>query len=203
MQPAASHVQPEKKLRPKAAGRRRGSSSAAPLPAPTETVTLETAPLDYVPVKSSRTRHTWSIRLSLLALHSSLLSFVSSLYTSCAAAAIQHWGTVCAFYHSLFPSSASRRRFVSRLRTLSHATATTQQQPLPVQRYSHSLRLRHHPLLERQKGAAKDGQPALCAGEEECSAELLMPRSVVLCMVLMCMFLGTVVVTFLVFNRGQ
>ena len=196
---ATAPTQPEKKVRVSRAGRRRASSNAGQSPAAGETA-VDTAAIDSVPVKSSRICHAWSIRLSLMAHYSSLLSAISALFASFSAGATQHWTSVCTFYHSLVKASknASKRRFVSRLRSLSHATQQQQQpQPLPAQR--HSLRYRHHPLLERQKVAVGSEDEYGSSG----GGEALIPRGLVLCMVLMSMFLGTVVITFLVFNRGQ
>jgi len=199
-----SKSQLEKKLRPARANRRRASSNANQPPAATDT-SAAPAP-SCAPVKSSLLCHSWSIRLSMLALHSSLLSAISSLSIASSTALTQHWNTVCTFYSSLFASSASRRRFVSRLRTLSHSTQQQQidqpaPQPASKARHAHSLRYRHHPLLERQRQVtAKECAAAGGAVLVE-DSELLMPRQLVLCMVLCCMFLGTVVVTFLMFNR--
>ena len=199
----SSKTQPEKKLRPARANRRRASSNASQSPAFNET--RNAVKVNCAPIKSSLACRSWSIRFSVMALHSSLLSAISSLSASASAAASQLWGSVCTFYHSLFSSSATRRRFVSRLRSLSHSTQqqqqpqqSAQQQPV-VARQSHSLRYRHHPLLERQK-LTKDNQPALSMAMVD-DVEPLLPRGMVLVMVLCCMFLGTVGLTFVVFHR--
>ena len=201
----SNRTQLDKKPRPARANRRRASSAAGQPPAATDTLATTTSTSAPAP---SIVWHSWSIRFSVMALHSSLLSTISSLINSSSTAATHHWSTVCTFYHSFFASSASRRRFVSRLRTLSHSTQQLEQstqQPVKA-RHSQSLRYRHHPLLERQKQTKEcPSTPAMALLDADGSSggELLMPRWLVLCMVLCCMFLGTVVVTFWMLSNRE
>lgn len=193
----------DKKPRSARPNRARSTSNGALPPVVADTLTATTASSPPA-VRSSLATSSLSIRLSLLAFHSNFLSTISALISTVTAAAIQQWATVCAFYHSLFASSSSRRRFVSRLRSLSHTTQQQQHEqttPQPAKaRHGHWLRYRHHPLLERQR-LTKECQPAGVAAAHE-ERELLMPRGLVLSMVLCCLFLGVVILT-VTFHREQ
>ncbi len=194
---ASSKAPAGKRLRPSRAARQRAPIPATLLPTVSDSVNRVTPDA----ATSSHIHRSLSMRFSLVALHTSLLSAMSSFYIALSTAAIQRWGALCAFYHSLFPTSSTRRRFVSRLRSLTNQQQQKQPEPQPASvRHSHSLRYRHHPLLERQR-LTKESQQAVSAGEEV--VEVPFPRGLMVCMVLCCMFLGTVVFTCLMYNRGQ